>query len=145
MGKNIICLVVAVCMFFCAGCSAGSDSMSKEEKKAQEFATFISENIGVDSIQVEIDTSKGGDGKAAVTAYVPDYTEIFTEAFAQKNYEKALVEIINRKEYKTREYFGFGNVKEENGKTVLDDEELIKGFMEKELIKAINAVIDQEG
>lgn len=151
MGRKIVCLLLALMMFVCVGCSqkqAAAEEekhQKKEEESISKLSEIIDSEIGLDSIEIKLDTSKGGKGKVGVTAYVPDYTEIFTEAFTHEDYEKALIDIINKKEYSTKEYFGFGNVKEENGKTVLDDEALIKSFMEKELIIAINAVLEQEG
>ena len=81
-----------------------------------------------------------------MVAQIPNYTELFIAAMGEENIEKAVAKAVNQKEYTTVEYTGYATVETDysTGIEVVKSDDLVKGFMEKELVKAINAVLEKE-
>ena len=160
MKRTWICLLLVLAMLFCAACSGDGDSSSDKKKdesqstsdkvdKAEKLEAAANEMIasaGVEAVEVvigEIEEGRYG-ASAKVTAQIPNYTELFTAAYAEKNPTKALANAIEDEEYTTVEYQGYAPVYYEGDEQIVETDALVKTFIEKELIKAINAVLESE-
>ena len=142
-------------MLLCAGCSEERKESSNKKpgegtsQNGGDTAAAVDEmiaSIGTDAVEVEvvrIETGRYGD-TATIKAQVPNYTELFTAALTEKDPTEALARAIEKKEYTTVEYQGYASVAYVNDEQVVESDQVVKTFIEKELIKAINAVMESE-
>ncbi len=157
MKKTLIFLLIVLFAFSFCACSskddkseeskengkATSDTLNNNEEENDEFAEYLLSTIGIDGIEVEIGEVEGS--SAYIVAQIPDYTQIFLAISKESDPKSALEKIINKEDYETIEFTGYAEVTyDEQGNQVIHSEELIKTFVEKELIKAINAATEEE-
>ncbi|MGM9636452.1 MAG: hypothetical protein ACI3YK_00535 [Eubacteriales bacterium] len=157
MKKILLCLLLVPVLLF-SSCSGkdGTDSDSDGSKgskvttsktdKEEAIVNEILASIGVEGVTVEVGeiTGEGVGATASVVAQVPNYTELFMAAYAEKDPTQSLQTAILKKDYTTVEYKGYAAVTYEDGEPIVNTEELITSFVEQELIKAINAVSEAE-
>ena len=152
MKKLFVCLTLVLTMLFSAACSTNvrqegnTQAPSETTDKVTAAADEIIASAGVDAVEVEdgeIESGRYGDN-AQITAQVPNYTELFTAAFEDDDPTGALAKAIENREYTTVEYKGYASVTMDGDKQIVHSDELVKSFIEKELIKAINAVLESE-
>lgn len=160
MKKLLMCLMLAGAMVLsvsCSGASADVDDWdddsegsankgNKGDKDKESVVDKMIASIGRESVTVEIGEIEDGryGASAHVTAQVPNYTELFIAAYAEADPDKALQNAIKKKEYTTVEYEGYATVLYEGEEQIVETDELVEGFIEQELIKAINAVMEME-
>ena len=155
MKKRLLCIVLALVTVFLVACSSSSTSSDKKdseeekkENKQQEIIDQILNEISLEGIKVTIGEAEQLrlEKRVKVVAQIPNYTELFIAAMGEENIEKAVAKAVNQKEYTTVEYSGYATVETDydTGSEVVKSDELIKSFMEKELVKAINAVLEKE-
>jgi len=154
MKKRLLCflLVLATVVLVACGNSSTSseknDSEENKDNKQQEIIDQLINEISLDGIkfttgepeQLRLET------RVRVVAQIPNYTELFIAAMGEEDIEKAVAKAVNQKEYTTVEYSGYATVETDynTGSEVVKSDELIKSFMEEELVKAINAVLEKE-
>ncbi|MBO5779285.1 MAG: hypothetical protein J6R82_06945 [Clostridia bacterium] len=117
------------------------------ENPEDEILADLIASIGTEGVEVEIKEVIGGSG-VNVYAQVPDYSQLFLAACKEADPTKALEIAIKNQNFTTVEYSGRVSATSQDGQAVYDPadvEELIHGFVERELIKAINAVTEQGG
>lgn len=83
------------------------------------------------------------DGTATIIITIPDYTELYLNAIQSDNSEKYIREALESGNYNTLKYEKSAHVTVENGKTIVFYEEIVEQLLEKELIKAINALSEE--
>lgn len=123
----------------------GGNKGDKDEPEANKGGKYdeIIASAGVDSVTFEIVKNDGV--YATINAQVPDYTALLTRALNSSDPEKYFANAISNGDYNTVEYTGRANVATDpNGKEIILSDELIEGFVEQELIKAINAILEAE-
>lgn len=144
-------MLLAVALL-CVGCSddiSDTDGTKSSKKpgstqvQQEEFSEIIA-SIGADSVEVEIVEIYSQTGRAAIKAQVPDYTTLFSEAIYQDDPTGALEEAILKGDFPTVSYEGTATVTTVDGEQVVDYEEAVKDFIEQELIKAINTILEVE-
>lgn len=149
MKRIVICLMLLSLLVFSLSCSKESADDEKEstpEEKAERYYDII-RSVGTEGVEVEVKNVNmwnDYEGTATIVASVPDYTELFTSVYGEKDMTKALARAIRREEFTSIEYEGSVPVTVEAGEQVVNSDETVKKFIEKELIKAINAVMDME-
>lgn len=153
MKKILLCLLLVPVLLFSA-CSGKEDTESDSDKsngskvttsktdKEEAIVNEILSSIGVEGVSVEVGEISGA--TAPVVAQVPNYTELFMAAYAEKDPTASLQTAILKKEYTTVEYTGYATVTYEDGEPTVNTDALIVSFIEQELIKAINAVSEAE-
>lgn len=120
----------------------GTGEKSPESTQGGEYDSIIA-SAGVESVTYEILSENGQ--SVFVKASVPNYTELLTDAMKAENPEKAFADAITNGAYTTVEYEGYANkTANENGEETADIDALLRTFVEKELIKAINTVMEAE-
>ena len=154
MKKKLLCLLLVMVTVFMVACSdnnTSSDKNNSEEKKEnkqQEIIDQLLNEISLEGIKVTVGEPEEFrlEKRVHVVAQIPNYTELFIAAMGEENIEKAVAKAINQKEYTTVEYTGYATVETDysTGSEVVKSDDLVKGFMEKELVKAINAVLEKE-
>lgn len=163
MKRFLICLLLALAMVLSVSCTSSydggesdddsevsSDKGNKgnkgdgDDEDKQSAVDEMIASIGRESVTVEVGEVPQGDYRAPVKAQVPNYTELFTAAYAEADPDKALQNAIRNKEYTTVEYEGYADVRYEGDEEIIDTDRLVDGFIEQELIKAINAVMELE-
>lgn len=152
MKKLLVCLTLVLAMLFSTACSTNvrqeGDTQAPSETidKVTAAADEIIASAGVDAVEVEVGEIESGryGSSAKITAQVPNYTELFTAAFAGDDPTDALAKAIEKKEYSTVKYQGYVTVTMDGDEQIVHSDELVKSFIEKELIKAINAVLESE-
>ncbi len=121
------------------------DSTDKEDEKSEEESKInaIIASAGTDAVTYEIVSNDGVYAK--IVAQVPNYTELFAKALTSNNPEKFLATAITNNDFTTVEYTGNANIATSpDGKEIICSDELIEGFVEQELIKAINTILESE-
>lgn len=160
MKKFLMCLLLIAAILLCAGCAGsgetpadkkpgnsssggggGSNSDNKEVVMDQLIASVGTEGVTV--VIGKIEPGRYGDS-APVTAQVPNYTELFAAACKAEDPTEALARAIEKKTFTTVEYTGYVSVSYDGETPVYNTDKLVQGFIEKELIKAINAVLESE-
>ncbi len=160
MKRFLLCLMLVGAMMLSVSCSGASvdvddwdddsDGSSNKgnggDKDNVSAVDMMIASIGRESVTVEIgEIEEGRYGASAhVTAQVPNYTELFIAAYAEADPDKALQNAIKKKEYTTVEYEGYATVIYEGEEQIVETDELVEDFIEQELIKAINAVLEME-
>ncbi|MBQ7897285.1 MAG: hypothetical protein IJ323_02565 [Clostridia bacterium] len=150
MKKILTCFMLLLLLVFSLSCAKESGAEEKEstpEEKAERYYETI-RSIGTEGIEVEVKSVNmwnDYEGTAAIIATIPDYTELFVAVYGEKDMTKALAKAIRREEFTTIKYEGTVPVSVVAGEQVVNSEDTVKDFVEKELIKAINAVMDLEG
>lgn len=153
MKKFLIYLLAILVALALVSCSKGEEEPEESEEEAQKRKEAkieaLIKSAGVDSVEYtvgEIEQYRYG-SMAPVTAEVPNYTELFCAVYNEKNPEKALARMISKKEYTTVTYDGYANVTYETEEPTIHTDEIIKTFIDRELVKAINEVLrlDAEG
>ena len=154
MQKRMLCILLILITVFLAACggngasSSLKDSEEKRENKQQEIINRLLEEISLEGIKIttgEIEEFRL-EKRVKIVAEIPNYTELFITAIEEENFEKAVAKAVNEKKYSTVEYSGYATVETDytTGSEVINSDEIVKGFMEKELVKAINAVLEKE-
>lgn len=149
MKKILTFFVLILILVFSLSCSKEGDTEEKEstpEEKTERYYDII-RSAGTSGIEVEVKNVNmwnDYEGTATIVAAVPDYTELFKAVYGEKDMTKALARAIKREEFTTIDYEGTVPVSVVAGEQVVNSDETVKKFIEKELIKAINAVIDME-
>ncbi|MBE7057527.1 MAG: hypothetical protein E7387_00285 [Ruminococcaceae bacterium] len=154
MKKRLLCFLLVLATVFLVACGNSStsseknDSEENKDNKQQEIIDQLINEISLDGIkfttgepeQLRLET------RVRVVAQIPNYTELFIAAMGEEDIEKAVAKAVNQKEYTTVEYSGYATVETDynTGSEVVKSDELIKSFMEEELVKAINAVLEKE-
>jgi len=154
MKKRLFCILLVLATVFLVACGNSStsseknDSEENKDNKQQEIIDQLINEISLDGIkfttgepeQLRLET------RVRVVAQIPNYTELFIAAMGEEDIEKAVAKAVNQKEYTTVEYSGYATVETDynTGSEVVKSDELIKSFMEEELVKAINAVLEKE-
>ena len=115
--------------------NSGSDTESAVDK--------IIASAGAEAVTFEIVSNDGVTAK--IVAQIPNYTELLTNAMASSDPESHFANAVSNKDYTTVEYTGYADIatSPEGKETILTDT-VIEDFIEKELIKAINAVYEAE-
>ena len=152
MKKLLMCLTLVLVMLLSTACSTNvrqeGDTQAPSETidKVTAAADEIIASAGVDAVEVEVGEIESGryGSSARITAQVPNYTELFTAAFEEDDPTGALAKAIENREYTTVEYKGYASVTMDGDNQIVHSDELVKSFIEKELIKAINAVLESE-
>lgn len=150
MKRFFLCVLIfalALTLIGCSGNNATDDSEeeseeSLEEKLERQYETIRS--LGIESIEVEVKSYSlwnDYEGTATISAKIPNYTELFTMAYGEEDMTKALYKEIKKKNYSTVECIGTAPIKVYGEEQILDSEEAVKTLVEKELIRAINAVL----
>lgn len=160
MKKLLICLVLVLAVFLCTACtesepessgkkpgnsssnSGGNGNSNNQNAQLNELVASIGTE-GVTLTYGKIETGRYDD-TAPVTAQVPNYTELFAAAVKAEEPTVALARAIEKKDFTTVEYTGYVTVTYDGDTPVYHSEKLVKSFVEKELIKAINAVLESE-
>lgn len=154
---GVLLLVAAVVVWFsCSGSSGweweddedddddSSVSSDDDDDGMQSAIDQMIATVGLESVIVEVGEFGEGDYQVLVKAQVPCYTELFLASYAEKNPDIALQSAIMKKEYSTVSYEGYAPVRTVDGQLIADTDTLVRGFIEQELIKAINAVMEAE-
>lgn len=150
--KKFVSMLLAFSMAFCLCACSSKDDKNEEttvnaadinEAENNAFAEYLLSTIGVDGIEMEIGEEENG--SVFITAHIPDYTQLFLAVAKASDPTAALKKAIEKKDYATIEYTGYAEVTyDEQGDQVIHSEELIKSFIEIELIKAVNAASEEE-
>ncbi len=154
MRKILICIILAAAIF-CVGCSAeDSDSDHKNNDKKPDTnqsqdveLNEVIASIGTEGVQFEvgeITMQSEASGTAKIVAQVPDYTALFAAALEKDDPTGALEDAILEGNFATVKYEGTAAVLMVNGEQVVKHEKVVKQFVEQELIKAINALLEVE-
>lgn len=149
MKKVLTCLALLTllfCFISCAGEEVKEESEEEAAARREAKIEALIRSAGVDSVTFEvgeIEQFRYG-ASALITAEVPNYSEMFKAAFAEKNPEKAFSRMISKKEYTTVSYEGYANVTYENDEPIVHSDEIIKTFIDRELVRAINEVLAGE-
>ena len=155
MKKRMLCILLILITVFLAACGGNGASSSlkdseeeKRENKQQEIINRLLEEISLEGIKIttgEIEEFRL-EKRVKIVAEIPNYTELFITAIEEENFEKAVAKAVNEKKYSTVEYSGYATVETDytTGSEVINSDKIVKGFMEKELVKAINAVLEKE-
>lgn len=125
------------------GQSSSNSSGSNDSQKDPALDELIS-TIGTQGVTVEfgkIEAGRYGD-TASITAQVPNYAQLFTDACKTDDPTVALARAIAKQEYTTVEYTDTVAVTYDGETPIYHSEDVIKKFIEQELIKAINAVTE---
>lgn len=87
-----------------------------------------------------------GDSEGSVTLIVqlPDYTQLYNNAYISKNPDQFILEVLQSGEYDVCEYEIIAKVTIEKGEQVIHSDEAINMLLEKELAKAINALLEAQ-
>ena len=155
---GVLLLVAAVVVWFSCSGSSGweweddeddddDSSVSSDDDDDDSMQSAIDQmiaTVGIESVIVEVAEFDEGDYQVLVKAQVPCYTELFLASYAEKNPDIALQSAIMKKEYSTVSYEGYASVRTVDGQPIADTDTLVRGFIEQELIKAINAVMEAE-
>ena len=163
MKKLLICLMLVFAVFICAACtgeepessgkkpgnsssSSGGNGSNNNNNNQNAAINQLVASIGTEGVTLTYGKIEGGryEDMAPVTAQVPNYTELFAAAVKAEDPTVALARAIDKKEFTTVEYTGYVTVTYEGETPVYHSEDLVKSFVEKELIKAINAVLESE-
>ena len=141
MKKVLVCVFLIFSILLCVGCGDDQDRNSQKNSNAK-----IAEAIGTKGVAVEIGDiqhSSSGD-TAQIVAQIPDYTQLFTAISDKGDFTEALLAEIDKGNFSTVEYRGEISVTYSGEKPVFDTDPIVKSFVEEELIKAINAVMESE-
>lgn len=159
MRKSLICLLLIIAALLCAGCAGNEPEASSKNPNKKPSSSSSSGNnntnpiveqliasIGTEGVTVEIGEIETGryNDSAPVTAQVPDYTELFRSAIGAEDPTEALARAIDKKDFSTVECTGYVTVLYDGDTPIYETEELVKGFVEQELIKAINTILESE-
>lgn len=161
MKKFFICLLLILAALVCIGCAEQEQESDRPNKKPSHSSSSgnngnstpkdpvldeLIASVGTEGVTLEfgkIETGRYND-TAPVTAQVPNYTELFTAACQSENPTTTLARAIDKKDFTTVEYTGYVPVTYDGETPVYDSESLVRSFVEQELIKAINAVLESE-
>lgn len=94
--------------------------------------------------QISISLQSETEGSALIKVYIPDYTELFQAAIRSKNPDQYIVEALDSGETTMIETEVSARVTVKNGEQIIHTEEAIKKLIEKELSKAITAVMEEQ-
>ena len=142
MKRTWICLLLVLAMLFCAACSGDGDSSS--DKKKDESQSASDKVDKAEKLEAAANEMIASAGVEAVEVVIGEIEEGRYGASAEKNPTKALANAIEDEEYTTVEYQGYATVYYEGDEQIVETDALVKTFIEKELIKAINAVLESE-
>lgn len=148
MKKLLICFLLLF-IFVLPACSSESVEEEREETKEEKLEKQydIIRSVGKEAITYEVKSRSDWndyEGTALIVAQVPSYTEIFLQAYGKEDMTRALVTAIRRKEFSTVEYSGYAPYTNYDGVETINTDEVFASFIEKELIKAINAITAKE-
>ena len=135
--KKTLILLFAALLLVCAGC--------KKDKPAAGSNALP--GIGLEDLDVHIGDvvmTDDEEGYAEITVKMPDYTKLFLEAAKEKDPEAAVERAAKSGNFDVIEHNIQAQVVTENGVQVIKSDEAVEFLMEQELIKAINAVTEQE-
>lgn len=148
--KKILIYLLVVLSLLLVGCSSKEEAEEEKEVSAEEKLEKqydVIRSVGKEAIEYSVKSRSDWNdysGTAHIVAQVPSYTEIFLEAYEKEDMTRALVSAIRRKEYSTVEYSGYAPYTIYDGVETIDTDEAFESFIEQELIKAINAVMEKE-
>lgn len=154
MKKILLCIILAVAVL-CFGCAdedtdSGRKKSNKKPGSSQSQESELNEviaSIGTEGCKVEIGKitmHSEVSGTAQIVAQVPDYTALFAAALEQNDPTQALEDAILDGEFAMVQYEGTAPVTVVEGEQVVNHEETVKKFVEQELIKAINTLLEAE-
>ena len=141
MKKVLVCMMLIVSMLLCVGCGDDQDRNSQKNSNNK-----IAEAIGVKGIELvigDIHHDSSGD-TAEIVAKIPNYTQLFTTVCDADDFTGALLAEIEKGNFSTVEYTGEVTVTYDGEKPIYNTDPVVKGFIEEELIKAINTVMESE-
>jgi hypothetical protein len=161
MKKIVLCIVLLLSIGLFVSCSSdGTDTKTNDEsildkadgnesddKKKETLLDKMLDSVGVESIEwQETSRSQMRYGvRVDFTCEIPNYAELFKAALAEKNPDRALRNAIKNKEYTTVSYSDWVTVEYVDGEAAEPDPTpVIKSFIEKELINAINSILEEE-
>ena len=84
------------------------------------------------------------EGIVTLTVQLPDYTQLYNKACTSKNPDQFILESLQSGEYDVCEYEITAKITIENGEQVIHSDEAINMLLEKELAKAINALLEAQ-
>jgi hypothetical protein len=157
MRKFLLCFLLIAAMLLCMGCAeeetqrpnkkpgqSSSNSGEKNDPQKDPALEELISTIGTQGVTVEfgkIEAGRYGD-TASITAQIPNYTQLFAAACKTDNPTTALARAIAKQEYTTIEYTDTVVVTYDGETPIYLSEDVVKEFIEQELIKAINAVTE---
>lgn len=150
MKKTIICLLLAalaaLALIFIScsdGESSGKNKNGGNDKTLEQLAEVSAEAVKVKVN--EITESGDGRGYADVTITLPDYTELFLDIMNKPDIASALSSELKKDKYDELKFDRTVPVTfDERGKETVHSEDEVKKLIEAELIKALNAVYEEE-
>ena len=110
----------------------GDEVFYEANSKCIEFET---RNIAMNS---------DSEGSVTLTVQLPDYTQLYNDAYTSKNPDQFLLKALQSGEYDVCEYEIVANVTIENGKQVIYSDEAIDTLLKRELAKATNALLEAQ-
>lgn len=105
------------------------------EKANQESIVIVEKNIDMENEK---------EGIATITVSMPNYEQLYKEALQAENPDEYLLNALEEKEFLTVEYEKEVTVTRENSETIIHSEEIVSQLLEEALIKAINAITEEQ-
>ena len=149
MKKTILCIILSLMAILFISCSDGESSGGRNSKSSggDKQLEQIAE-LSAEAVKVKVhEVNKRNDtyGYAEVTITMPDYTELFEDAFKKSDPVGAVAKALKSKDYDKTEFDTTVPVTfDEKGKETVHSEDEIRKLLEAELIKALNAVYEEE-
>lgn len=143
MKKSVIyfTILAILCVSGVVGCSKKKESnRDTEQNITRQLQEVNAENIEIETHEVVMQTDR--EGTVKLTVKLPDYEELYKEAYDTENPDQYLLTALQSGTYTAIQYEITAKVTIENGKEVIHKDEAVKELLEEELSKATNALME---
>lgn len=111
-------------------------------KEGYLMETINEKNITVEEKEVAMKNQT--EGTADVVVKMPDYEQLFQKASLSENPEWYLLKALLLEDYEIQEFKEVAKVTVENGEKTIHSDEVVRQLLEEALIRAVNALSEDE-
>ena len=124
--------------------AADMDNMENKASQAGHEVFYEANSKCIEFETNSIVMNGDSEGIVTLTVQLPDYTQLYNKACTSKNPDQFILESLQSGEYDVCEYEITAKITIENGEQVIHSDEAINMLLEKELAKAINALLEAQ-
>ena len=143
----IIALVCVIVFFLRPMQKDAAVDMNNMENEASQAGHEVFYEANSKCIEFETNSivmNGDSEGIVTLTVQLPDYTQLYNKACTSKNPDQFILESLQSGEYDVCEYEIAAKITIENGEQIIHSDEAINMLLEKELAKAINALLEAQ-